>query len=47
MITALAEEVRAEAIVVGGPRRIGLVLPGGSIPVQLIRAKHWPVIVVP
>jgi nucleotide-binding universal stress UspA family protein len=47
VITTLAEEVRAEAVVVGGSRKIGLLLPGGSIAVQLMRARHWPVIVVP
>jgi nucleotide-binding universal stress UspA family protein len=47
VITALADEVRAEAIVVGCPRRTGLLMPGVSLPVQLMRARRWPVIVVP
>jgi nucleotide-binding universal stress UspA family protein len=47
VITTLAEEVRAEAVVVGCSRRISLLLPGGSIGVQLMRARRWPVIVVP
>jgi len=47
VITALADEVRAEAIVVGCPRRVGFVVPGVSLPVQLMRARRWPVIVVP
>jgi nucleotide-binding universal stress UspA family protein len=47
VITAVAETVRAEAIVVGCPRRTGLLMPGASLPVQLMRARRWPVIVVP
>ena len=47
VITQLAHEVRAEAIVVGCPRRLSLLLPGGSVPAQLMRARRWPVIVVP
>jgi nucleotide-binding universal stress UspA family protein len=47
VITAVAEEVRAEAVVVGSSRRAGFHLPGGSLPVQLMRAHRWPVIVVP
>ena len=47
VITQLAEEVRAEAVVVGCPRRLSFLLPGGSLPAQLMRARRWPVIVVP
>ena len=47
VITQLADEVRAEAIVVGCPRRVSLLLPGSSVPAQLMRARRWPVIVVP
>jgi universal stress protein family protein len=47
VITAIAEMVRAEAIVVGAPRRAGLLMSGVSLPVQLIRVRRWPVIVVP
>jgi nucleotide-binding universal stress UspA family protein len=47
VIIAVAEEVRAEAIVVGGSRRIGYFLLRGPVPVRLIRARRWPVIVVP
>jgi nucleotide-binding universal stress UspA family protein len=47
VITTLADEVRAEAIVVGCPRRTGFLAPGASLPVQLMRARRWPVIVVP
>jgi nucleotide-binding universal stress UspA family protein len=47
VITQLAEEVRAEAVVVGCPRRLGLLRPGGSLPAQLMKARRWPVIVVP
>ena len=47
VIIALAEEVMAEVIVVGCSRRAAFLLPRGPIPVQLIRARRWPVIVVP
>jgi nucleotide-binding universal stress UspA family protein len=47
VIIQLAEEVRAEAIVVGCPRRVGFLRPGGPLPTQLMRARRWPVIVVP
>jgi nucleotide-binding universal stress UspA family protein len=47
IIIALAEEVRAEAVVVGCPRRSGFFVPGGSLPARLMRARRWPVIVVP
>jgi nucleotide-binding universal stress UspA family protein len=47
VITQLAEEVRAEAIVLGCPRRVGFLRPGGPLPTQLMRARRWPIIVVP
>jgi nucleotide-binding universal stress UspA family protein len=47
VITAVAEKVRAEAVVVGCSRRSGFLVPGGSLPVQLMRVRRWPVIVVP
>ena len=47
VITALAEEVRAEAVVVGCSRRSLFLVPGAPVAVQLMRARRWPVIVVP
>jgi nucleotide-binding universal stress UspA family protein len=47
VIAALAEEVMADAIVVGCSRRAAFLLPGGPVPVQLMRARRWTVIVVP
>jgi nucleotide-binding universal stress UspA family protein len=45
-ITRVAEETRADAIVVGASRKAGHRLMG-SVAVRLARASKWPVTVVP
>ena len=47
VISTVAEEVRAEAVVVGGSRHIGFLMPRGPVAVQLMRTRRWPVVVVP
>jgi len=47
VITGVADEVRAEAIVVGSSRPGVVLRPGGPLAVQLVKARRWPVIVVP
>ena len=47
VISAVAEEVRAEAVVVGGSRRARYLISGGPVAVQLMRTRRWPVVVVP
>jgi nucleotide-binding universal stress UspA family protein len=47
VITAVAEEVRAEAVVVGCSRHSSYLRPGGPLPVRLMGSRRWPVIVVP
>ncbi|MFE0458513.1 universal stress protein [Kitasatospora sp. NPDC058965] len=45
-ITRLADEVRADAVLVGASERLGHRLVG-SLAVRLVRAGRWPVTVVP
>ncbi|GAB2691023.1 universal stress protein [Kitasatospora kifunensis] len=45
-ITRLADEVRADALVVGASEHLGHRLVG-SLAVRLVRAGRWPVTVVP
>lgn len=45
-ITRLADEVRADALVVGASEQLGHRLIG-SLAVRLVRAGRWPVTVVP
>lgn len=45
-IVAVAEELRADAVVVGASGSVGHRLVG-SIAVRLVRLGHWPVTVVP
>jgi nucleotide-binding universal stress UspA family protein len=45
-ITRIADEVRADAVVVGASTQAGHRLVG-SLAVRLVRAGHWPVTVVP
>jgi nucleotide-binding universal stress UspA family protein len=45
-LTRIAEEVRADAVVVGASARTGHRLVG-SLAVRLVRAGRWPVTVVP
>jgi nucleotide-binding universal stress UspA family protein len=44
-IARLADELRADGVVVGASSRGGLLV--GSIPQRLVRAGRWPVTVVP
>jgi nucleotide-binding universal stress UspA family protein len=45
-LTRIATEVRADAVVVGASTRAGHRL-AGSMAVKLVRAKRWPVTVLP
>jgi nucleotide-binding universal stress UspA family protein len=45
-LTRVATEVRADAVVIGASSRAAHRL-GGSLAVRLVRAKRWPVTVVP
>lgn len=47
VLSDVADETRADAIVLGASRRASFLIPGGPLPVQLIRLRRWPVIVVP
>jgi nucleotide-binding universal stress UspA family protein len=45
-IARLADELRADAVVVGSPRSLRHRI-AGSVPVRLVRHGNWPVTVVP
>lgn len=47
VISEVAEEMRAEAVVVGSSRSHAFLRPSGPLPAQLIKLRKWPVIVVP
>jgi nucleotide-binding universal stress UspA family protein len=47
VLKQVADEVRAEAVVVGISRTASFLVPSGPLAVQLIRTRRWPVVVVP
>jgi nucleotide-binding universal stress UspA family protein len=47
VIEKVADEVRAEAVVVGASRGTTFLMPSAPLAVQLIRTRRWPVVVVP
>lgn len=47
VLAAIAEELSAGLIVLGSSRQHAYLRPGGPLPVQLMRLRRWPVLVVP
>ncbi|WGX97190.1 universal stress protein [Nocardioides sp. L-11A] len=47
VLAAVAEELSAGLIVLGSSRQHAYLRPGGPLPVQLMRLRRWPVLVVP
>jgi nucleotide-binding universal stress UspA family protein len=47
VLAAVAEELAAGLIVLGSSRPRAYLKPGGPLPVQLMRLRRWPVLVVP
>ncbi|MBM7518476.1 universal stress protein [Nocardioides nitrophenolicus] len=47
VIAEVAEELAAGLIVLGSSRQHAYLRPGGPLPVQLMRLRRWPVLVVP
>jgi nucleotide-binding universal stress UspA family protein len=46
VLTDVADEVRADAVIVGASASFGHKI-AGSLAVRLVRSKRWPVAVVP
>jgi nucleotide-binding universal stress UspA family protein len=47
VISETARELSAGLIVLGSSRQRAYLKPGGPLPVQLMRMREWPVLVVP
>jgi nucleotide-binding universal stress UspA family protein len=47
VLAAVADELAVGLVVVGSSRPLAYLRPGGPLPVQLMRHRRWPVLVVP